>query len=278
MEAAAWAVSVLAAAGAAEPIAFVVCAPGYPGSTREAQPVMDTFAAALAEKAGRSGGGVVAVYHETEAGGLERLARPDAALALAPLPFFLKHEARLQLQPRAQAVPSGATASEVWSLVARRGAVASAAALEGWELLSPAAYAPRFVRGTALGGWGALPAGTKLVQTSAVLTGLRRAASGERVVLLLDHAQAAALPTLPFAQDIEVVARSQPVPAVVVCTVGARLPAPRARALLRALLEMHERPPGAAALRGLQMDRFAPLDEAGLARARRAYESAKDPP
>ena len=267
----------LAARTSAEPVTLVACAPGFPGSTGEAQPRMDAFAAALAEAVpGRPE--LRAEYYETEDAGLGRLGRPDAAIALVPLPFFLKHEQRLSLVARGQAVMQGASASETWSLVAGKGRVSGPAALDGWELLSLAAYAPRFVRGTALAGWGKLPAGTRLVASTSVLSGLRRAAAGEKVVLLLDGAQGASVPTLPFASDLEVLARSEPVPVFVVALVRGRAPEAQARSILQALESLATKPAGAAALAGIQLDRFAPLDEPALRRAREGYLSAPEAP
>jgi hypothetical protein len=80
---------------AAAPFTLVVCAPGYPGTTAEAQPTLDAFAAAAAEAAGWERGKLAAVYHETERGGLEGIAKPDAAFALVPLPFLIEHGAAL---------------------------------------------------------------------------------------------------------------------------------------------------------------------------------------
>lgn len=262
-------------APAAEPVTFVACAPGYPGSTAEAQPRMDAFASALA--AVERGASIRAEYHETEEGGADRLGRPDAAFLLAPLPFFLKYEEKLRLTARAQAVRQGGEANEAWSLVAGKGRLASAEALAGWELLSGASYAPRFVRGS-LAGWGRVPPRTRLAASTSVLSSLRRAASGEDVALLLDASQAAALSTLPYAKDLEVVARSSPIPAMIVASVGGRLAEPRVAELVRALLSLPDRPEGAAALVGLQLVRFARLDEAGLRRARDAYRAAPDTP
>jgi len=258
--------------------ALVVCAPGYPGSTAEAESVMDAFAAAVALAAGQPGGALSAEYHETEAGGLARLARPDAGFLLAPLPFFLAHEAELRLVARAQAVMQGGEASEVFSLVAGKGTVSGPAALGGWEIQSTVAYAPRFVRGPALGGWGPLPATTKLVFSGAVLSGLRRAAAREKVAVLLDRAQAAGLESLPYAGDLEVLARSVPLPAFVVATVSDRVAPPRARQLVDALLALGSRPDGAAALASLRLSRFVPLDGAGLQKARGAYAAAAATP
>jgi len=97
---------------------------------------------------------------------------------------------------------------------------------------------------------------------------LRKAAKGEPVAVLLDGAQAEALASLPFAADLEMVARSAPVPTSLVATVGTRLPAARWALLERAFLSAAGDPGGAAALAGVRMVRFAPVDAAALGAAR----------
>jgi len=199
-----------AAPGLAGTPTMVAWAPGFPGSTKEAQPTMDALAGAVAAAAKLPPDGFAAVYQETEKGGLARLSQPDAALAMVSLPAFLKYEKELGLVPRLAVVQAGAPdASETWSLVAGAGKLKGAADLAGWQLVSGASYAPRFVRGPALGGWGVLPAGVTLAPAGAVLSALRRAAAGEKVVLLLDREQAASIATLPFAKDLETVAGRQ---------------------------------------------------------------------
>jgi hypothetical protein len=260
------------------PITFVACAPGFPGSTSEAQPRMDAFARAVAEAVKAAGDSIRAEYYETEDAGIERLAKADAAFLMAPLPLFLKYEDRLRLASRAQAVMQGRSESEAWSLVAGKGRVKSPDALATFDLVSTAAYAPRFVRGSALGEWGRVPPKTRISPSLSVLTSLRRAASGEDVALLLDASESKALPTLPFAKDLEVVTRSAPLPAMLVATVGGRLPEPRAKEIVRALLALKDDPSGVAALAGLQLVRFAPLDDAGLRRAREGYRAVPETP
>jgi ABC-type phosphate/phosphonate transport system substrate-binding protein len=259
-----------AAAAASAPITLVVCAPGYPGSTAEAQPTLDAFAAAAARAAGWPEGALAAVYHESESAGLDRLGAPDAALALVPLPFYLAHRVALGLTPVAQAVARGGSASETWTLVAGKGRVKTPADLAGARLVSLAAYAPAFVR-AALAGWGNLPADVEMVSSGAVLSALRRAASGERVAVLLDREQADALPTLPFAGELEVVARSRPLPVSVLAAVGTRLPAARAAALVRALTSLGASADGAAALEGMRLAGFVAADRAALAAAERDF-------
>jgi hypothetical protein len=152
-------------------------------------------------------------------------------------------------------------------LVAKKGRIAGPAQLAQVTVLSTAGYAPAFVRG-ALGAWGRVPDATKVEPTRQILSALRRAASGDAVAVLLDGAQAEALGTLPFAADLEVVARSAPLPTALVATVGGHLPAARWTRLEKALLGLAGDPAGAAALAGIRMVRFAPLDGAALAAAR----------
>jgi hypothetical protein len=258
-----------------EPATLVVCAPGYPGTTAEAQPAMDGLAAAAAAAAGWGAGELAAEYHETEAGGLERLGRPDAALALVTLPFFLEHRAELGLEPAVQPVATGRPASEPWSLVAGAGRVAAPADLEGWELLSLAGHSPRFVRGPALGGWGELPQSLTITFSGAVLSGLRRAARGEAVVLLLDGPQTAALGRLPFAASLEVVHTSQPLPVSLLCTVRGRIAPDRAAAVVAALRRLGELPEAAEALAGVRLDRFVELDRTALESAISSFEGRR---
>lgn len=256
------------------PRLLVVCAPGYPGSTAEAQPAMDALAGAIGAAAGWKAGDLAGVYFESEAAGLARLATPAATLALVPLNFFLEHRESLRLDPLSQAVQLGGEATEPWSLVAAKGAVTGPQSLAGFELISLAGNTPRFVRGPALGAWGALPADLKIVFSGALLSGLRRAAAGEKVALLLDRAQTAALATLPSAPQLEIVTRSPPLPVSVLCALGDRLPAARKKGLVAALSNLASTPAGAEALAGVRLAGLVPADAKALASARDAYARA----
>jgi len=261
---------------AAEPVAFVICAPGYPGTTEEARPAMDAFAAALAARAGWPAGSVTGAYFESAKAGLARLSTPDASVAMLTLPLYLEEADRLKLQARLAAVQAGAQATEVWSLVAKKGRVTGPASLAGWKIASVAGYSPRFVRGTALSTWGALPANVEIVQSAQVLSWLRKAVAGEDVALLLDGTQAGALPTLPFAAELEVVAKSPSLPNGVVATVGKRLPPTRWEALDKALRSLRDSAEGAAALDGIRLQGFVPLDAGALAAARKAFGASAE--
>ena len=63
--------------------------------------------------------------------------------------------------------------------------------------------------------------------------------------------------------------------AALVAAVGGRMPAARWKALERAFLALPADPQGAAALQGIRMVRFAPVDAAELAAARRLAGPAR---
>ncbi len=237
----------------------VVCAPGYPGTTAEAQPSMDMLAATLGRLAGFAKDKLAAVYHESEKAGLARLAEPDAAVALVPLPFFAKHRSALKLTPRMQVQMKGSAATEVWSLVAKKGRVTSPADLDGHTIMSTVGYSPEFVRGS-LAGWGRIPQNVAIASSLRVISDLRKTAAGEKLAVFIDPAQAASLGSLPFASELEVVARSAPLPAGFVCTVGARMKEARWTTLGAAFQKLSTDAQGKSVLDGIRMAGFSPVD------------------
>jgi hypothetical protein len=223
---------------------LVFCAPGYPGGSGDAQPFVDQFAKAAAASAGWKSDSLGAIYDPSEQGGLAKLADKDSVLAFVPYAFYVQHAAALHLAPLVQADVIGVGTQERWTLVgATGGAVAGrtvtgAASMTGYTILSVAGYAPEFVKHSALAAW-TLPSDVKIETTGQILSALRRVASGEPVVALLDQTQAAGLSTLPFAAQIKTLTQSAPLPVAIIAVVDARLPEPRAKALQTALIKMN---------------------------------------
>jgi hypothetical protein len=218
---------------------LVFVAPGYPGGAGDAQPYVDQFAKAAATAAGWDLGSLAAVYDPTEQGGLAKLNSQDAVLTFVPYAFYVQHAAALRLKPLAQADVAGVGTQERWALVGKSGAtVGGPATLTGYTILSVAGYAPEFVKHSALAAW-ALPADVKIEATGQILSALRRVASGEPVLALLDQTQAAALLTLPFAAQLKILTESAPLPVALIAVVDSRLPTPRAKAFQTALLKMN---------------------------------------
>lgn len=262
--------------GRAADLTMVVCAPGYPGSTAEAQPAMDGFAIAVATSGGWGSNEFGAEYFETEELGMTRFAGEDVGLGLVTLPFFLEHREELDLQPEMLAVPTGREPEEPWSLVAGKGAVHEPADLDGWQLVSLAGHSEAFVRGPALGDWGVLPSTLTISFSGAVLTSLRKAARGEKIVVLLDAEQTEALDRLPFAGDLEIVHRSPPLPVSVVCSIGDRMSAEKKAELIDVLAGLAQRPDATEALAGVRLDRFEPVNKAALESAETAFSGVAE--
>jgi hypothetical protein len=259
-----------APAGAPAEHTLVVCSPGSPGTSDEARARMNAFAAAVSARGGTR---IAAIYEPAEDACVERLG--SAALGLVSLPFFLAHEHELGLVPRLQVVAAGRPALDRWALVGPRGRISGPGALAGTTIVSSAAYAPAFIRGVVVGGAGAVPADVKLEQSTAVLSALRRAASGASIAVVLDGTQLAQLGSLPFASRLQVIAQSPPVPAGLVVTVGARVPAGTWSGIERALIGLSSDRAATPVLGAIELARFEPVDGGALAQARRAFAGAQ---
>lgn len=235
---------------------------------------MDVLAGAVSKAAGWPPARFTAEYYETEDAGIARLKQRTPSLAMVPLPFYLAHARDLKLTPRAQAVEKDGRPAVTWTLVAKKGRVTSASSLSGFTVVSLAAYAPDFIRNVALAKWGKLPANVTFAAAGQILSALRKCASGDDVAVLLDDSQAASLPTLPFASELEVVTISPPIPGSVVCSVGASVGPASTSQLVAGLLKLHESPEGMSALEAVRLAKFVPLDGKGVAAARAFYGPA----
>jgi hypothetical protein len=235
---------------------LVFCAPGYPGGAGDAQPYVDQFAKAAAASAGWKPDSLAAIYDPTVQGGVAKLGEKDSVLAFMPYAFFVQHAAALHLAPLAQADVVGVGAQERWTLVGKAGGpVTGPASMAGYTILSVAGYAPEFVKHSALAEW-ALPPDVKIEATGQILSALRRVASGEPVLALLDQTQAAALVTLPFAAQIKTLMQSAALPVALIAVVDSRLPDPRAKAFQAALVKLNSTSDGAAMLASLKLKGF----------------------
>jgi len=247
------------------PWTMVACAPGYPGNSEQAQPSMDAFAQGVALASGWTAGRLNAVYHEKLEPGLARLGESDAVLALVPLPFYLAYRKQLELDPVLRVSQTEAD-SEQWSLIARRGSLAGPGSLADWQLYGMAGYVPEFVRHVALSEWGELPDAVDIRFTARILSKLRTAAQPEQqVAVLLDSSQTAALDSLPFAGDLEVVASSEPMIGALLCRIGDRISEADTATLAAALLQLHRSESGRELLAQVRVREFQPLDREALA-------------
>ena len=218
---------------------------------------MDQFAKAAAAAAGWKADSLAAIYDPTDPGSLARLADKDSVLAFVPYAFYVQHAAALHLSPLAQVDVTGVGTEERWTLVGKAGGpVTGPASMTGYTILSVAGYAPEFVKQSALAAWAPLPADLRIEATGQILSALRRVASGEPVLALLDQTQAAALSTLPFAAQLKTLTQSAAVPVAFITVVDSRLPAARAKAFQAGLIKLSSTSDGAQMLASLKLKGF----------------------
>ena len=218
---------------------------------------MDQFAKAAAVSAGWKADSLAAIYDPSEPGGLAKLGDKDSVLAFVPYAFYVQHAAALHLSPLAQADVTGVGTEERWTLVGKAGGpVSGPASMAGYTILSVAGYAPEFVKRSALAAWAPLPPDVKIEATGQILSALRRVASGEPVLALLDQTQAAALSTLPFAAQLKSLTQSAALPVALITVVESRLPMARAKAFQTGLIKLNSTSGGAEMLASLKLKGF----------------------
>jgi len=258
----------------ASPSTLVACAPGFPGSTEEAQLTMNDLAALVREGVAAYPA-LAAVYHPQLEPGLDRLKLEDAVAAIVPLPLYLTYREELGLEPIALMVNNSGPRSR-YSLVAAKGAALEPAALSGWTLAGIAGYAPEFVRGIALSQWGVVSGEAEIQFTKRPLSVLRRAARGESVAALLDAEQTDAMSSLPFADQLEIVTQSPELFAGFACNVRGRMDAQAAEALAQGFLALDRTEEGVGLLKTMGLKRFEPVPEEELAALEQAFAEKTD--
>ena len=94
------------------------------------------------------------------------------------------------------------------------------------------------------------------------------------MAVLLDGVQAAALDALPFADQLEVVHRSEPLPGALLCRVDGRVSDERMRGIAEAMVALDDEGDGEALLESLHVRRFEPLSPEQQAALRRGRAAA----
>ena len=250
----------LAFGAQAAPLHIVAIAPGYPGTTEQAQPSMDALARATEVAAGLQAGDVTFTYYEQLEDGLAHLETGEVGAVMVPLSFFHRFGAEHLLTPALAAVQENGE-SDSWSLVALRGQIGAPADLSGWAIAGKPGYAPDFVRQIALANWGQLPKDVDIRFSPSIIRDIRKAARGESVAVLLDHFQAASLGSLSMAAELEVVTTSAELPASVFCWVGDGVETAVRQRVAGALQKLGDSSGGLEALAEVQLIGFQPFDE-----------------
>lgn len=236
---------------------LVVCAPGHPGTAAQALPTLAKFAERLSSDLAELRG-LKAVFCSGPEDGKVLLEDGKAVVALLSLSAYLQFLEGAKAIPVALPVISAGARGE-WALVSGRNKIKKAGDLAGWELSSRSGFANDFIQVLFSEFWEPLPSEARLVFNPRSLAALRRAAAGEKVAVLLDADEAAALENLPFFAQLEVVFRTEPLPksVFVLLTADSRIGRSKLAANLSAVLSRFDRSASGSGILGeMQIEKF----------------------
>ena len=250
-----------------ETLDFAVIQPGQPGTSREAQPVMDSLAAFLQKKIG-PGVTVKGRYFNELDPALDFLHNTPPIWGIVRLGFYSAKARRFQMTAVASTRPGGYH-KDIWRLVVSKDAPDDWKALRGKILgnmpfETDAAACLLFEAPTAQ-----LP--LTLSGTFRPLRSLRRVVRGKATGAVLDRMQYEAVKALPLAKKIKVIHTSRELPMSPVVWFGE--PDDKTKRLTSILLGMKEDKDAENLLKLLQTDGFGPADT-GLPKFRRGAAGA----
>ncbi len=248
-------------------------APYAPGSPEQAAGALEEFARLVEQAAGWPEGSISAVYRNKEDDGLRAIRELDPGFVLVPIPVHLRYHESLDWAPVRVAVLAGVEAQR-YSLYGPAGS--SLDWLSDVTIEGDAAYDPEFVRTLVLGGQYAV-ADDRFHPTSRPLSAVRRAARGEKVVVLLDEGQRRALASLPAAAELVLLAESGWMPAAVLVSRAGATEAD-VQQLGRVLDGLSTDPEAADLLATLRIQRFEAVEPQAIEKLQRIYSATEPPP
>jgi hypothetical protein len=219
---------------------MLLCLPGFPGTSSQAQPYVDRMLRHLEGELGWPADSMSGLYVPGEAEGAERLAQSSAGIALVGPSLFAAHHSQLKMKVIAKVEVSG-QGSKTYSVVAAKDGPASVAELAGKKVSGAVVHDPRFAANVLLGGQVA-PDAVTFVEESRPLRSLRGVARGKVDAAIVDGAVLHHMGELDFADELKVIHTAEPVPAPAVVVMGEGKQ--HAGALKSALVGLCQRPEG----------------------------------
>jgi hypothetical protein len=239
---------------AADSLDFAVIQPGQPGTSKEAQPVMDALAAYIQRQTGKDVA-VKGTYFNQPGPALDFLKQSHLAWGIVRVGFYSAHARPFHMTALASTRPGGHP-KDIWRLIVPGQGPKSWKTLTGkvmGNMLFEADAASCLLFG--------LPAARlpfRLEGTFRPLRSLRNAMSGKIAGAVLDRSQYEAVQALPLGKDIAVAHTSPDLPTSPVVWFGKR--DERAGKLRAILLGMKEDHDAQTLLKLLQTDGFGPAD------------------
>lgn len=193
----------------------LLCFPGGPGNTADAQPIVDKFLTKLAELAGwdKASG---TYFNDMSACKKAFGSAPGPQVMMVPLDVYLASRGQWKLTP--VATLKNEEASGRFHLVAKSGT--TLADLKGKRVLTGLRASGRFLSKVAFDGKVDVETHFTLTRKRSGFGAVKRVARGRAEAAILDDNQYRALKDLPFAKDLSAVLSGPELPGAIVAGVG----------------------------------------------------------
>jgi len=219
---------------------MLLCLPGFPGSSVQAQPYVDKVLRHLESKLGWPALSMRGVYIPDGEKALKKLQAKKPEIALVGPSIYASQHKALKMKVIAQVEVRG-QAHQTFSVVTKVGGPKTLAALKGKSLKGSVVHDPKYVHNILLDG--KVPDGSiKLESANRPLNALRSVARGQADAAIVSQDVVNHMKELPFASELGVIYTSKPVPppAIVVMGEGVK----HAQKLTKILVGMCKQPGG----------------------------------
>ncbi len=245
--------------------------PGFPGTSAQAQPYIEKMLRHLETKLGWPASSMTGRYLPDGVQGTKELKSSSPGLALVDPSVYAGQHKALGMKVIAKVEVDG-RGEETYSVVVRKGGVASLADLAGKGVAGSVVHDPVFVANVVMDG--ALAAGDiRCVPEKRPLKALRDVARGNVDAAIVDRSVVEHMAELDFAGELAVLHTSKPVPAPAVVVMGAGIP--HAAAIAGVLVGMCGRQDGAELCKTLTLTAIRAASDKDYAPLLKRYGSGK---
>ena len=249
----------------AESLKALICAPGGPGSTAEAQDRLNSFFGAFGTLVDLE---ITGEYHNTVMGCEAYIRDHSPAFGIFSLPLFLDWQKSRKLGVIGEVITEGEAEGRYY-IVARAGG--SLSDLRGKTLVTKHWDQVGFLSSVAFHGEIDLLAHFKGKKMSSGLRAIKKVSQGKADAALLDHAEFSSLPSLPLPMELVPVATSYSIPGAPLVMIGKHPGVEKALKKGLSRLCVAEK----SACKALQLRQINPVGSTHYKEAAKLYRSKK---
>jgi len=233
---------------------LLICNVGGPGTTRQAQPVVDSFLRRLEATGGFEKNSLAGAYFTRQADCDRYHAAKKPKMIVTDLATYLDKQASWKLVPVAHMGTAKATR---YHLLVRAGSYKALAELKGKKLVTTLARRPRFLSRIIFGGKVDVAKHFALVRTRRPLKGLRKVARGQAEATVVEELAYKYLGELKLPKKLVSIHASQRLPGLTMSFVSSSLDADKAmKKRVLAVLPMLCKGPGAELCKTFRINAF----------------------